>query len=269
MHVAGIDIGSATSKMVILKDDRIVAAQVIETGPESKGSAEAVAAEALKMSGLRQADLRAVVATGYGRINVPFAGRIVTEIACHARGIHHRFPKVRTILDMGGQDCKAIRVDAEGNHVAFAMNDKCAAGTGRFMEVMAALLKVPLAEIGPLSLRAKEDIQISNVCAVFARSEATRHLRSGKPKADILGGLHAAIVERMFTLVKRVGIEADFAFSGGGAKNIGVVRRLEEKLKMPISIAEEPQIIGALGAAFFARDLAAGDAAEKARSHPR
>jgi predicted CoA-substrate-specific enzyme activase len=259
MYVAGIDIGSATSKIVILDDDRVVVTHVIETGPESRGSAEAVMAGALKISGLTAADLKAIVATGYGRINVPFAGKIITEIACHAKGIHHVFPKVRTILDMGGQDCKAIRIDAEGNHVAFAMNDKCAAGTGRFLEVMAILMKVPLAEIGPLSLQAGEDIRISNVCAVFARSEATRHLRSGKPKADILGGLHAAIVERMFALLKRVGIEPDFAFSGGGAKNIGVVKRLEKKLGMPIYIAEDPQIIGALGAALFARELAAKD----------
>lgn len=211
----------------------------------------------LKRGGLRREDLKYIVATGYGRINVSFAGNIMTEIACHAKGVHSLFPKARTLLDMGGQDCKAIRIDAEGNHVAFAMNDKCAAGTGRFMEVMAALLKVPLNEIGPLSLQATEDIQMSNVCTVFARSEATRHLRLGKPKADILGGVHAAIVERIFSLLKRVGIEADFAISGGIAKNIGVVRRLEEKVKLRAYTSEEPQIMGALGAALFAWELAA------------
>ncbi len=257
MNVAGIDIGSATSKVVILSDSGTVATHMIETGPESRGSAEAVMAGALKISGLQREDLSSIVATGYGRVNVPFAGNIITEIACHARGVHSLFPKVRTILDMGGQDCKVIRIDAQGNHVAFAMNDKCAAGTGRFMEVMATLLKVPLDEIGSLSLQATEDIKISNVCTVFARSEVTRHLRLGKPKANILGGLHAAIVERIFSLLKRVGIEADFAISGGIAKNIGVVRRLEEKIKLPIYISEEPQIIGALGAALFARELAA------------
>ena len=257
MYVAGIDIGSATSKAVILSDHRIMVTHLIETGPESRESAEAVMAGALKISGLGSGDLKSIVATGYGRINVPFAGSIVTEIACHAKGVHFLFPKVRTVLDMGGQDCKAIRLDAEGNHVAFVMNDKCAAGTGRFMEVMAALLKVPLDEIGPLSLQATEDIRISNVCTVFARSEATRHLRLGKSKANILGGLHAAVVERIFSLLKRVGIEADFAISGGIAKNIGVVKRLEEKIKLPAYISENPQIIGALGAALFAAELTA------------
>ncbi len=257
IYVAGIDIGSATSKAVILNGNKTVATCLIETGPESQGSAEEVMTGVLKRGGLRREDLKYIVATGYGRINVSFAGNIMTEIACHAKGVHSLFPKARTLLDMGGQDCKAIRIDAEGNHVAFAMNDKCAAGTGRFMEVMAALLKVPLNEIGPLSLQATEDIQMSNVCTVFARSEATRHLRLGKPKADILGGVHAAIVERIFSLLKRVGIEADFAISGGIAKNIGVVRRLEEKVKLPAYISEEPQIMGALGAALFARELAA------------
>ncbi len=256
MYIAGIDIGSATSKAVILNDLQTVATHLIETGPESKGSAEAVMAGALQNSGLQREDLKFIVATGYGRINVPFAGTIVTEIACHAKGVHSLFPKVRTVLDMGGQDCKAIRLDAEGNHVAFVMNDKCAAGTGRFMEVMAALLKIPLEEIGPLSLQATEDIPISNMCTVFARSEVTRHLRLGKPKSNILGGVHAAIVERIFSLLKRVGIEADFAISGGIAKNIGVVKRLEEKVKRPAFISEDPQIIGALGAALFARELA-------------
>jgi predicted CoA-substrate-specific enzyme activase len=257
MYVAGIDIGSATSKAVILKGDQTAAMYLLETGPESQGSAEEVLAGALRNGGLQREDLRYIVATGYGRINVPFADHIMTEIACHAKGIHSLFPKVRTLLDMGGQDCKAIRIDGEGNHAAFAMNDKCAAGTGRFMEVMAALLKVPLGEIGPLSLTAREEIKISNVCTVFARSEVTRHLRLGKPKADILGGVHAAMIERIFTLLKRVGMEADFAISGGIAKNIGVVRRLEAKAKLRAYISEEPQIIGALGAALFAREMVA------------
>ncbi len=155
---------------------------------------------------------------------------------------------------MGGQDCKAIRVNAAGNHVHFVMNDKCAAGTGRFMEAMAELLKVPLGEIGPLSLMAKENVKISNVCTVFARSEVSRHLRRGISKADILGGVLTAQAERTFGLLKKVGIEEDFVISGGIAKNIGVVKRLEERLKLPAIISEEPQIIGAIGAAVVARN---------------
>jgi len=256
MLVAGVDIGSATSKSLILDGNGIVAAHIIETGPESQESAEAAMAGALEKSRLRLEDLKYIVATGYGRINVAFAGDVITEISCHAKGVHFFFPKARTILDMGGQDCKAIRVDAEGNHVGFAMNDKCAAGTGRFLEIMASLLRVPLEEIGPLSLQATEDIQISNVCTVFARSEAARHLRRGVTKANILGGLHAATAERVFSLLKRVEIEPEFVISGGIAKNIGVVRRVEEKVGLRAHISEEPQIIGALGAALFARERA-------------
>lgn len=254
MYFGGIDIGSATSKSVVVNERDIVAAYIVETGPQSQASAESAIAGVLRKGGLRLSDLENVVATGYGRINVPFAGELITEIACHAKGVHFLFPRARTILDMGGQDCKAIRVDADGNHTAFAMNDKCAAGTGRFLEVMARLLKVPIEEIGPLSLQATEDTKISNICTVFARSEAARHLRKGVPKANILGGLHAATAERVSSLIKRVGIEPEFVISGGIAKNAGVVKRVEEKVGMPVFISEDPQIIGALGAALFARE---------------
>jgi (R)-2-hydroxyacyl-CoA dehydratese activating ATPase len=256
MLVAGIDIGSATSKSVIIKDGQIVASFITRTGPESQESAEAAMAGSLKQSGIDLEEMDYVVATGYGRINVPFAGDIVTEIACHAKGVNHFFPNARTILDMGGQDCKAIQIDENGNHVAFAMNDKCAAGTGRFLEIMAQLLRVPLAEIGPLSLEATEDIKISSVCAVFAKSEAARHLRQGASKANILGGLHASIADRVYGLLKRVGIKPDFVISGGIAKNIGVVRRVEKKVGLPAYISYEPQIIGAVGAAIFAAEKA-------------
>jgi predicted CoA-substrate-specific enzyme activase len=260
MYVAGIDIGSATTKAAILNEDKVVADHIIETGPESRESAEAVIAGVLAAGGIRRDDLEYLVATGYGRINVPFAQDVITEIACHAKGVHFLFPSARTILDMGGQDCKAIRVDDVGNHVGFAMNDKCAAGTGRFLEVMASILKVPLEEIGPLSLEATEDIEISSICTVFARSEVARHLRRGVPKANILGGLHAATTDRVFGLLKRVGIEADFVISGGIAKNTGVVKRIEARVGLPPHISEEPQIIGALGAALFARERASAGA---------
>ena len=254
MVFAGIDIGSAASKAVILNEHKLIAAHTIETGPESQGTAEAVMQGVLAKSGLRQGDIHFLVATGYGRINVPWAQEIITEIACHARGVHFLFPQARTILDMGGQDCKAIRIDDTGHHIAFAMNDKCAAGTGRFLEVMAAQLKVPLAEIGPLSMEAAEDTKISNICTVFARSEVARHLRRGTPKANILGGLHSATADRAYGLLKRVGLEPDFVISGGIAKNIGVVKRVEDRVGLSAHISEDPQIIGALGAAIFARE---------------
>ena len=256
MYCAGIDIGSAASKAVILNHDRIVAEYLMATGPESRATARDVMNGVLSRADLDLDDLAYVVATGYGRINVPFAGEVITEIACHAKGVHALFPRARTILDMGGQDCKAIRVDERGNHVAFTMNDKCAAGTGRFLEIMAAYLRVPLSEIGPLSLEAEEDTKISNVCTVFARSEAARHLRRGVSKANILGGIHSATADRVYGLLKRVGIEADFVISGGIAKNLGVVRRVEARVGLPANISGEPQIIGALGAAYFARERA-------------
>ncbi|MBU2552586.1 MAG: 2-hydroxyglutaryl-CoA dehydratase [Proteobacteria bacterium] len=258
LYFAGIDIGSASSKAVILNEHKVLAAHLIETGPESRATARDVMNGVLNAAGLGMDDLTGVVATGYGRINVPFAGEVITEIACHAKGVHALFPRARTILDMGGQDCKAIRIDERGNHVAFAMNDKCAAGTGRFLEIMADYLRVPLAEIGPLSQTATEDTKISNVCTVFARSESARHLRRGVSKANILGGIHAATADRVYGLLKRVGLEADFVISGGIAKNIGVVRRVEARVGLPAHISEEPQIIGALGAAYFAREKLGG-----------
>jgi predicted CoA-substrate-specific enzyme activase len=263
MFFVGIDIGSAASKAVILNEHQLIATHIIETGPESRGSAEEVMQSVLIKSGLERSALSFVVATGYGRINVPWAQEIITEIACHAKGVHFLFPLARTVLDMGGQDCKAIRIDDTGRHISFSMNDKCAAGTGRFLEVMAIQLKVPLQEIGPLSLQATEDTMISNICTVFARSEVTRHLRRGTPKASILGGLHAATADRAFGLLKRVGMEADFVISGGIAKNTGVVKRVEDRVGLPAFISEDPQIIGALGAAIFAREKA------RARGHEK
>jgi len=258
MYFAGIDIGSATSKAVILNNDKVISAAIIETGPESRGSAESVMDKTLQKSDLCIEDMKYIIATGYGRINVPFAEEVVTEIACHAKGVHFLFPKARTILDMGGQDCKAIRIDERGNHIAFLMNDKCAAGTGRFLEIMAGLLKVPIGEIGPLSLQATEETKISNICTVFAKSEVSRYLRRGVSKANIFAGLHAATADRVYSLLKRIGIDADFVISGGIAKNVGVVKRVEAKVGMSAHISEEPQHIGALGAALLARERTSG-----------
>jgi predicted CoA-substrate-specific enzyme activase len=256
VYVAGIDIGSATSKATILGGDLIVGENLIATGAASRESADAAMAGALERAGLTATDISVTVATGYGRINVPSADKIVTEIACHARGVHYLVPSGRTVLDMGGQDCKAIRVDEAGHHVAFVMNDKCAAGTGRFFDVMSSVLKVSLAELGPLALEAESEPVISSVCTVFARTEVTRLLRKGISKADILGGLYEATSKRVVSLIKRVGIEADFVISGGVAKNIGMVRKIEEKVGLKARIADEPQTVGSLGAALFARDLA-------------
>jgi len=252
---AGIDIGSSTSKVVILRDMQIMSYSIIATGAESVGSAQRAMDKALgKADHLPLENINWIVATGYGRVIVAFANETVTELSCHVRGANWLFPSVRTVLDMGGQDCKAIRCDDSGKLLNFVMNDKCAAGTGRFLELMARVMELSLEEIGALSLPVKEEIRINSTCAVFGKSEVTSLLRQGKNRADILAGLHATVVNRVHTLLRRVGIEPDFAITGGIAKNIGVVQRLEEKLGLKSRLPEEPQIVGALGAALFAYD---------------
>jgi predicted CoA-substrate-specific enzyme activase len=257
MYVAGIDIGSSTTKILVLNQRDTVAARVTETMPDTSEKAESILAEAISGCSLVPKDISYVVATGYGRVNVPFANRTVTEIACHAKGVHFAFPGARTVLDMGGQDCKAIRVDDNGNHQSFIMNDKCAAGTGRFFEVIARTIGIPLSEFGPLSLEAKAPLRISSVCTVFARSEVVRALRKGVPKADIAAGVCEATVDRVVTLLKRVGIEPELVISGGIGRNTGVVQRIEARLGMPARVPPEPQLMGALGAALFAREAVA------------
>jgi len=255
MPVAGIDIGSTTAKVVILDDQgQIMTTSLIPTGPDSAETATQVMEQALKGSELSLDHLDFIVATGYGRIVVPFSHSIITEISCHAKGAHFLFPSARTVLDMGGQDCKAIRIDERGIQVNFAMNDKCAAGTGRFLETMARCLNLSLDEIGPLSMEAQSEAEISNMCAVFAKSEVAYLMRRGVAKPDILAGLHKAVAERVHGLLKRVGVEPEFVITGGIAKNRAVVERLEERLGIRALIPTEPQLIGALGAALFAQE---------------
>lgn len=255
MITAGIDIGSLSAKAVVMKDSEIVSWSVILTGPDSAEAARRVTDCALNSSGLRFDDLEYIVSTGYGRVNVPFAQRNVTEISCHARGAHWLCPEVRCILDMGGQDCKAIRCDDKGRVVDFAMNDKCAAGTGRYLERVAATLEIPLNEIGPLSLRLVEGpVSISSYCTVFAQTDILLQLREGRHRNDILAGACDAISARVQSLLERVGVEEAFMITGGVAKNIGVVKRVEERLGVKAHIPFEPQIVGALGAAVLARE---------------
>ena len=252
---AGIDIGSSTSKAVVLENQQILSYSIIPTGAESAGSAQRAMDEALrKTEHLSFEDIGWIVATGYGRVIVAFANETVTELSCHVRGANCLFPSVRTVLDMGGQDCKAIRCDGRGKLLNFAMNDKCAAGTGRFLELMAKVMELPLEDIGELSLQAKEEIRINSTCAVFGKSEVTSLLRQDRNKADILAGLHVAISNRIYTLLRRIGVTPDFAITGGIAKNIGVVQKVEERAGLKAILPEEPQIVGALGAALFARD---------------
>jgi bzd-type benzoyl-CoA reductase Q subunit len=253
---AGIDVGSVSSQAVILADDRLFAYSSLRTGSNSADSALRALAAALEGTGLGQQDITYIVGTGYGRVNVPFANTSITEISCHARGAHHLAPTVRTILDMGGQDCKVIRINERGEVQEFVMNEKCAAGTGRGMEVFAELLAVPITEVGPLSLTVTETPQISSTCVIFAKSEAISLLNQGWSQNQVLAAYCSAMAERVYRLIRRIGLVPDFAITGGIAKNTGVVRRLEEKLGVEaVPIRPDSQIAGALGAALFAREL--------------
>lgn len=250
---AGIDVGSLTAETVILDQSaKIIASNILPTGPNSGRAAEESFNRALSDAGISGEEITYIVATGYGRISIPFAHKKITEITCHGLGAHHLFSDTRTIIDIGGQDSKVIRVDEHGKVVDFTMNDKCAAGTGRFLEVMAASLHVPLDEMGTLSLKASQQISISNVCTVFAESEVVSLVAQGKPVEDILLGLHTAIVNRVWNMVKSVGTPGGVTLSGGVAKNSGVVSLLENKLGRTINVPREPQIVGALGAALLA-----------------
>lgn len=256
MIVAGIDIGSSTSKGMVLRETEMISFVLLPTGPQSEKMGSQVLMQALNRVGLSKEEVQYIIATGYGRVRVPFTNEVISEIACHAKGCHFIFPQVKTILDVGGQDCKAIRVDRKGHHIHFAMNDKCAAGTGRFLESMADLLKIELSEMGEIALQAARETTINSTCTVFAKSEVTSMMRHGIPREEILAGIHEAIATRIFHLLKQVRVERDFVISGGGARNRGLVKKIEEKVGMKALVPEEPQITGALGAALFAWERA-------------
>ena len=257
IYTAGIDIGSLSAKAVVLRDNEIVAWCVEQASPDSEESARSIFEAVLSKSGLSKDSIGYMIATGYGRINVPFADGHVTEISCHAKGANHARPSVRCILDAGGQDSKAIRCDEKGQVTNFAMNDKCAAGTGRHLDRVASALKTPIEDVGPLSMDiVDQPAKINSTCTVFAQVDVLRQVRKGVHLNDILAGACDAVASRIVELVDRVGVEADFMMTGGVAKNIGVVNRLEEKLLVKPHVPEEPQIIGALGAAIIAAERA-------------
>ena len=199
-------------------------------------------------------DLTYIVATGYGRINVTFADKQITEISCHAKGVWHFFPEAKTVIDIGGQDCKGIKI-RNGRAGDFVMNDKCAAGTGRFIEVTAAGLEVALDELGELSAMSTSPAHISNICTVYAAQEVVERLAEGVPKADVVAGIHVAAANRIYTLLQRLHIKREVVVTGGGAKNMGLVRALENRLGHPVLVPPEPVITGAIGAALLGRAL--------------
>jgi predicted CoA-substrate-specific enzyme activase len=270
----GIDIGSRSSKCVILDDGKLLTYGSIETGPNILKTAQAVVDAAVhrrtglwgeyrmplpdaKVDHLKIEDMAFIVSTGYGRAVVPFAHRNITEITCHCRGAQWFVPGASTVLDVGGQDSKGIRIGERGDVADFAMNDKCAAGTGRFMEIVAEALQVPLAEIGPLSLKSTKLLPFSSTCAAFGRGAAVTMRKEGQSKEDILNGLHEAIAGRVMPLVKKVGIADKFVISGGIGRNVGLVRKIEARLDgLKANLPQEPMIVGAVGAALLALDLA-------------
>ena len=254
MITAGVDIGSASAKAMILRDGTIVDWMITATTGDSAESANTVMGLLLKKTDLSLDKIDYIIATGYGRDNVSFADKKITEITCHTKGAYWLFPEVRTILDIGGQDVKAIRCNDKGKVVKFVLNDKCAAGTGRYLERTANTLGLEIGEIGPLSLENVTDPppDISSVCTVFAELEMLRLLRKGADNRDILAGAIKALVQRLCVFIDRVGLEKSFIVTGGVAKNIGVVTYLEKQLGVKVVSAPEPQIIGALGAALLA-----------------
>ncbi|MBN2531397.1 MAG: 2-hydroxyglutaryl-CoA dehydratase [Spirochaetales bacterium] len=252
MITAGIDIGSLSTKSAILKDkNEILGFDVILTGGNNRQAAEQTFHNTLIQAGLNKDDVQMVITTGYGRENVPFADKYVSEITCHAKGMHFINPAIRTILDIGGQDSKAIQIDEKGNVVNFMMNDKCAAGCGRFLEIIARALNVNLENLGEISQTATEIARISSMCTVFAETEVVSLVAVGTPTPNIVRGVHDSIATRAVSLLKMVGIKEPLGMSGGVAKNAGVVKAIEGLLKSSLSIPEYPQIIGAIGAAFI------------------
>ncbi len=257
MYTAGVDVGSTQTKAVIVDETgRAVGRSLIPTGANVVTAAQTAFDMALQDAGLSEPDIAFVIGTGYGRYKVEFGHAQVTEILCHARGAASMFPDTRTVLDMGGQDTKAIRIRPGGDVLDFCMNDKCAAGTGRFLQSAAAALDIALDELGPTALRGRRPVDISTTCTVFAESEVLSWLARGKRIEDILSGVHRSIASRSFALLRRVGIESEITFTGGVARNPAMVATMNELLEAELNVSEDSHYMGALGAALFALERA-------------
>jgi (R)-2-hydroxyacyl-CoA dehydratese activating ATPase len=260
-YAGGVDVGSTQTKAILVDGTgQIVGRALIDTGANVLAAAERSFDLALDQAGLARGDLDYVIGTGYGRYKVEFGDSQITEIVCHARGAARMFPETRTVLDMGGQDTKAIRVQPGGDVLDFCMNDKCAAGTGRFLQSAAAALELDLAELGPTALEGTRPVAISTTCTVFAESEVLSWLARGRRIDDILLGVHRSIAQRSMGLLKRVGIDSEITFTGGVTRNVAMVAVLEELLGTKLNVSEESHYMGALGAALFALERAHGAA---------
>jgi predicted CoA-substrate-specific enzyme activase len=255
MIFAGVDVGSLSAEAVLIEEDEILASSIIVVKPNPVESARIVMDLVLKQSGLRKEDIAFCVSTGYGRERIPFAQHNVSEISCHGKGAFWGNPEVRTILDVGGQDCKAIRIDGSGDLVDFVMNDKCAAGTGRFLEGIAKTFGVHVSELGPMALKGVEAVPISSICTVFTQFDVMVFLADGRTREDVALGVAEALAVRANRILSKIGIEDKLCFTGGVAKNLSVVRALEKVTERSVcDPGVDPQIVGALGAAILARD---------------
>jgi predicted CoA-substrate-specific enzyme activase len=254
-YAAGVDVGSTQTKAVLIDEQaHIVARAITETGANVVRAAETAFQTALQSARLEEREVEYVIGTGYGRYKVTFGNAQVTEISCHGRGAAHLFPGTHTVLDMGGQDTKAIRVSPTGEIVDFCMNDKCAAGTGRFLGAAASALNIPLADLGPTALRGERPVKITTTCTVFAESEVLSWLGKGKKIEDILLGVHESIATRSIGLLRRVGIEPEITFTGGVARNRAMIAALTQRLGCTINVSDDSHYMGAVGAALFALD---------------
>lgn len=252
---AGVDVGSTQTKAVIMSDNggvKILARSLVDTGANVQRAAERAFDSCCQQACLHSSDVGFVVGTGYGRYKIAFGNTQMTEITCHAKGAHFLCPGTRTVIDMGGQDSKAISVGTSGEVLDFVMNDKCAAGTGRFLANSAEVMGISLDEVGPLSLLAKYPVKMATVCTVFVESDILSYLAQGKMAEDILGGVHIAIAKRTLSLARRLNIEPEITMTGGVARNTGMVRALEEVIERKLQVSPDAQYIGAVGAALFA-----------------
>jgi predicted CoA-substrate-specific enzyme activase len=250
-YVLGIDVGSGFSKAVVLGEGILLSWAVMPSGGNYAEAARKVSGEAVEKAGLSDADISTKVATGWGAAAVDFAGRTVADISCHAAGIHHLLPSARTVVDVGSQFCRAIKLDGDGRAANFVQNEKCAGGSGKFLQVIARILHMSVEDIGALSLESKDPVEFTTGCAVFAESEAVSRIAEGASPADILAGVHKAMSAKIANLTVRLGLAQKCAVTGGGAKDIGLVRTLEAELGVTVLVPEEPRISAAIGAALL------------------
>jgi len=251
-HILGIDMGSIFSKAVICANQSVTAFVIHPSGGNYKETAERVITEALRKANLSFEEISYTVATGYGASSVPLFNDTVTDIFCQGKGIYHLFPSVRTVIDIGGHLSRVIKLDDAGRVTDFVLNEKCAGGSGRFLQIIARILQINIDEIGKLSLKSQKPVDFNTGCAVFAESEALSRIAAGALKEDILAGIHKAISSKIINMIERVELAGDCALTGGGAKDIGLIKTLEDSLGMSLLVPQEPQLSAALGAAVIA-----------------